>query len=106
MPLPTVCPHVSSTVLRSRETTAQLYYATDATTSPATPSSSLRTVIFVVTPDLAEYAIRTLATTLPPPTVFPRSFRVCVVWLTGTSVPSKGCKESVLASCSVASKYH
>ncbi len=30
------------------------HYATEATTSAATPSSSLRTVILVVTPDLAE----------------------------------------------------
>lgn len=56
-----------------------LFYSTDAMTKAATPSSSLRTVIFVVTPDLEEYAIRTLATTLPPFTVFPSSLRVCVV---------------------------
>lgn len=78
-------------------------HATAAITNAATPSSSLLTVIFVVTPDFDEYAIRMLATTRPPPTVFPSSLRVWVVWFTGTSVPSTGCKESVFASCSVAS---
>ncbi|KAI6775225.1 hypothetical protein HG530_001983 [Fusarium avenaceum] len=53
-------------------------------TSAATFSSSLRTVIFVVTPVFDEKAIRTLATTRPPPTVLPRSLSVWVVWLTGT----------------------
>jgi hypothetical protein len=72
-------------------------------TRAATPSSSLRTTILLVTPDFDEYAIRILATTLPPVTVFPKSLRVCVVVLIGTSVPSRGCNESVLARVSVAS---
>ncbi|KAK5632412.1 hypothetical protein RRF57_008126 [Xylaria bambusicola] len=69
----------------------------------ATFSSSLRTVILVVTPDFDEYAILMFATTLPPLTVLPNNLSWCVVWLIGTSVPSNGCNESVLASCSVAS---
>lgn len=80
-------------------------YATDAITRAATPSSSPRTVIFVVTPDFDENAMRIFATTLPPLTVLPKSLRVCVLWLTGTSVPSSGCRERILASCSVASVY-
>src|ERR1700712_376562 len=72
-------------------------------TKAATPSSSLRTTILLVTPDFDEYAIRMLATTLPPVTVLPKSLRVWVVVLIGTSVPSSGCNERVLVSCSVAS---
>lgn len=60
-------------------------------------------MIFIVTPDLAEYAIRMFAITRPPFTVLPRSFSVCVVWLTGTSVPSRAWSDSALRSCSVAS---
>ena len=52
------------------------HQATEPTTNAATPSSSLRTVILVVTPDLDEYAIRTLAITLPPLTVLPSSLSV------------------------------
>ena len=78
---------------------------TDAITRAAIPSSSLRTTILLVTPDLDENAIRTLATTLPPVTVLPKSLRVWVVVLMGMSVPSSGCKERVLVSCSVASIY-
>jgi hypothetical protein len=48
--------------------------------------------------------MRILATTRPPVTVLPNSLRTCVVVLMGTSVPSRGCKESVLASWSVASE--
>jgi hypothetical protein len=55
---------------RLPETTLQ---ATDATTMAATFSSSARTIIFVVTPDLEEYAILMLATTRPPLTVLPKS---------------------------------
>jgi len=72
-------------------------------TKAATPSSSLRTTILLVKPNFEEYAIRMLATTLPPVTVFPKSLRVWVVVLIGISVPSSGCNERVLVSCSVAS---
>ncbi|KAH6607257.1 hypothetical protein Trco_003570 [Trichoderma cornu-damae] len=51
------------------------FYATDAITRAATPSSSPRTVILVVTPVLDEYAMRMFATTLPPLTVLPSSLR-------------------------------
>jgi hypothetical protein len=51
-------------------------YSTDPMTRAATPSSSLLTTILLVTPDFVEYAIRILATTLPPVTVFPKSLRV------------------------------
>src|SRR5947207_5732674 len=72
-------------------------------TKAATPSSSARVDIFIVTPLFDEYAILTVATTLPPDRVFPNSFKVCVVVLTGISVPSSGCSERDFASCSVAS---
>lgn len=69
----------------------------------ATPSSSARIVILVVTPDFAEYANRTRPVTLPPDTVSPYNLSECVELLRTTSVPSKGCKDSVAMSCSVAS---
>jgi len=46
-------------------------YATLPMTNAATPSSSLRTSIFIVTPVFALKAIRTMAATLPPVMVFP-----------------------------------
>lgn len=78
-------------------------YATLFTTKVATPSSSDRHLICTVTPVFAEYAILTIAATLPPVTVLPYNLRVCVLGLKATSLPSKGCIESVFASCSVAS---
>ena len=72
-------------------------------TAAATPSSSARTVTFVVTPVLLEKAILMRAVTRPPDTVLPNSLSACVLLLRGTSVPSSGCKESAEMSCSVAS---
>lgn len=62
--------------IRNIQLLYKLTYATDPITSAATPSSSARTMILVVTPDLAENAILMFATTLPPVTVFPKSLRV------------------------------
>jgi hypothetical protein len=47
------------------------FYATLPTTKAATPSSSLRTSIFIVTPVFALNAIRTMAATFPPVIVLP-----------------------------------
>ncbi len=47
------------------------YHATVESTSAETPTSSLRTEIFVVAPVFAEYAILTIAATLPPVMVLP-----------------------------------
>jgi hypothetical protein len=80
-----------------------LPHATLPTTNAATPSSSLRASIFIVTPVFALNAIRTIAATLPPLIVLPYSLSVCVDGCRGTSVPSSGCRESALMSCSVAS---
>ena len=79
------------------------FHATDPTTKAANPVSSLRTVIFVVTPLLAEYAILTSAATFPPETVLPYNLSVCVLVDSATSVPSSGCRARTRASCSVAS---
>ena len=57
----------------------------------------------MVTPVLLEKAILIRDATRPPVTVFPNSFSVCVLLLRATSVPSRGCRESVEISCSVAS---
>lgn len=78
-------------------------YATLPITSAATPSSSLRASIFIVTPVFALYAIRTVAATLPPVIVLPYNLSICVDVESATSVPSRGWRESVLVSCSVAS---
>ena len=95
--LATKCSHVG------RATAFDGLYDTLPTSKAATPSSSLLTVIFVVTPLLAENAIFTCAATLPPPSVFPYSLSVCVLVDIGTSVPSSGCNDRALVSCSVAS---
>ena len=78
-------------------------HATLPMMSAATPSSSLRTSIFIVTPVFALYAIRTRAATFPPVMVLPYNFSVCVDVDRATSVPSRGWSESVFVSCSVAS---
>lgn len=83
--------------------TMQPAHAKEAITAAATPSSSARTVSLVVTPVLLEYAILMRAATRPPNTVFPNNFRVCVLLLRATSVPSRGWRESAEISCSVAS---
>ena len=62
-------------------------------------------LIFVVTPVLLEYAILIRAATRPPDTVLPKSLRVWVLLLRATSVPSRGCRERVEMSCSVASGW-
>lgn len=49
--------------------------------------------------------MRMFATTRPPVTVLPKSFRICVVVLIGTSVPSKGWRERVAVSWDVASGF-
>lgn len=64
--------------------------ATVESTSAETPSSSLLTVIFVVAPVFAEYAIFTIAATLPPVMVLPYSLMVWVLVERVTSVPSSG----------------
>lgn len=83
--------------------TMQPAHAKEAITAAATPSSSARTVSLVVTPVLLEYAILMRAATRPPNTVFPNNFRVCVLLLRATSVPSRGWRESAEINCSVAS---
>ena len=75
-------------------------------TAAANPSSSARTVTFTVTPDFAENAILISAATRPPITDLPYNFNVWVVVESVTSVPSRGCNDSVDASCSVASTFH
>jgi hypothetical protein len=67
---------VEVTIQRSKKVPSSLYhttfnYATLPITNAATPSSSLRTSIFIVTPVFALKAIRTIAATLPPVIVFP-----------------------------------
>ena len=99
LPLSNMTSKCNRRLLKSRPT-----YATDPISRAATPFSSLLTTTLLVTPDFVEYAIRMLATTRPPVTVLPKSLRVCVVVLTGTSVPSRGCNERVFANCSVASR--
>ena len=79
------------------------HYATLPITKAASPSSSARTEILVVTPDLAEKAIFTSAATFPPYIDLPYSLSVCVLFDSATSVPSKGWRARALASCSVAS---
>jgi hypothetical protein len=88
---------------RPLSSTDYMHYATLPTTSAATPSSSLRASIFIVTPVLALNAMRTMAATLPPVIVFPYNLSVCVEVDSATSVPSRGWRERVLVSCSVAS---
>ena len=84
--------------------TQQVYfYETLPTSKAATPSSSLLTVIFVVTPLFAEYAIFTNAATLPPLRVLPYSLSVWVLVERVTSVPSSGWRDRAFVSCSVAS---
>jgi hypothetical protein len=67
------------------------------------PSSSLRTVIFIVTPVFAENAILIKAATFPPITDLPYNLSVWVLVVRAISVPSSGCSERALVSCSVAS---
>ena len=45
------------------------------------------------------------AATFPPDIDFPYSLRVCAVLDNVTSVPSRGCKDKALVSCSVASIF-
>lgn len=77
--------------------------ATEAMMDSASPSSSHRTEIRVITPVLATEAISTSAATRPPATVLPYSFRVWVLLLTGMSLLSSGCRLKVRVNCSVAS---
>jgi hypothetical protein len=85
------------------EARTKVAYATLPMTNAATPSSSARHFICTVTPVFAEKAMRTMAATLPPVIVLPYNLSVCVLVLRAMSVPSSGCRERVLVSCSVAS---
>jgi hypothetical protein len=93
-------------VSHSTHLSQQCSYDTLATTISAMPSSSLLTSIFIVTPLFALNAMRTIPATLPPVIVLPYNFSVCVLVDRLTSVPSRGCRESVWGSCCVASTAH
>ena len=78
-------------------------YAMPQTTLAATPGSSALTVAFNATPDLLECAILIWATTLPPLTVLPYSFKTCVVMWTATPLLARGCRDNCFLRTSMAS---
>lgn len=90
--------------IRDKGQIVYLVQATAPIMAAARPSSSARMVILTVSPLFAS-AILTWPATLPPCTLLPYSLRVCVALDRTTSVPSRGCRDSVWVSCSVASRW-